>query len=154
MVIKSASATEIHEAISCLRRLTEAFGERRRQLALAAGLTEHQWRVLEEISSEHFMPSMFARSRDSSPAAVSKTLRQLADRGLISAQVSRQDGRQRQYVLTHKGRRTLDHLRQRRSEAIEHVWVGLNAQRLRDFTRFGNELTLRLEAYARRAERE
>jgi DNA-binding MarR family transcriptional regulator len=154
MAIKSPSAGEIHEAISCLRRLTEAFGKRRRQLALAAGLTEHQWRVLEEISSEHFMPSMFARSRESSPAAVSKTLRQLANKGLISASVSKADGRQRKYVLTARGRRTLDNLRLRREEAIAHVWVGLDARPLRTFTQFGNRLTQRLEEYARRAARD
>ena len=65
------------------------------QLAQSVGLTEHQWGVLEEISTEHFMPSMFARQRDSTPAAVSKTLRQLIDKGLIEVKLNKSDGRQR-----------------------------------------------------------
>ena len=145
---------EIHDAIACLRRLTDVFGERRRQLAQAEGLSEHQWRVLEEISSEHFMPSMFARSRDSSPAAVSKTLRQLADKQLISTRVSATDGRQRTYGLTAKGKRVLENLRQRREDAIEHVWRKLDARQIRGFTRFGTQLTERLEEYARATARD
>ena len=47
------------------------------------GITIEQWRVLEEISTDHFIPSMFARSRDSSAAAVSKILRQLLDGVLV-----------------------------------------------------------------------
>ena len=151
MTHQEPTAAEIHEAIACLRRLTEVFSERRRQLALAEGLSEHQWRVLEEISTEHFMPSMFARRRESSPAAVSKTLRQLADKGLIVARVARTDGRQRTYEPTSKGRRTLSHLRARREEAIEHVWQTLDARQLRAFTRFSNQLTERLQEYARRS---
>jgi DNA-binding MarR family transcriptional regulator len=150
VAIKAPAPPEIHAAITCLRRLTEVFAQRRRQLAQAEGLSEHQWRVLEEISTEHFMPSMFARHRDSSPAAVSKTLRQLADKGLISASVSRKDGRQRDYGLTAKGRRVLSNLRARREDAIEHVWQTLDASQIRSFTRFGNQLAERLQQYAGR----
>ena len=154
MATNSLSSEEIVAAVSCLRRLTEVFQRRRRQLAQSVGLSEQQWRVLEEISTEHFMPSMFAKSRDSSPAAVSKTLRQLADKRLISASVSESDGRQRRYVATAKGKRALSSLRARREEAIEHVWLAFDAGQLRSFTRFGNRLTERLEEYARRAERD
>ena len=148
------SSEEILQAVSCLRRLTEVFQRRRRQLAQSVGLSEQQWRVLEEISTEHFMPSMFARSRESSAAAVSKTLRQLADKRLISASVSEADARQRRYVPTAKGRRALASLRARREEAIEHVWRAFDTGQLRSFTRFDNRLTERLEEYARRAERD
>ena len=67
-------------AIASLQRLAEAFAERRRQLAAEAELTETQWRVLEGIGGEGFLPSMFARQRDVSAAAVSRTLRQLLER--------------------------------------------------------------------------
>jgi len=107
-----------------------------------------RFRVLEEVSTEHFMPSMFARKRDSSAAAVSKTLRQLVDRGLVSSTISRDDGRYRRYVLTSKGKRVMVSLRALRAEAITDVWTGLDAGDLREFTRFGNELTDRLETYA------
>jgi len=147
---KSPSPPQVHAAIVCLGRLSEAFELRRRQLAQGQGLSEHQWRVLEEISTTHFMPSMFARHRDSSAAAVSKTLRQLGDKGLVSASVSRSDGRQRRYVLTAKGQRTLQSLRTAREEAIRHVWLGLDPIELDRFVRFGTELTGRLEEYARR----
>ncbi len=77
---ESQSGERIHEAIGHLGRLSELFQKRRVQLAESVGLTEHQWGVLEEIALDHFMPSMFARQRESSAAAVSKTLRQLLSR--------------------------------------------------------------------------
>jgi DNA-binding MarR family transcriptional regulator len=152
--VATKSSAVVHEAIECLGRLSAAFEQRRRQLAQGEGLTEHQWRVLEEISTEHFMPSMFARHRESSAAAVSKTLRQLGDRSLVTVSVSRQDGRQRTYVLTPKGRHTLEELRARREAAIRSVWLGLDPRELESFVRFGNQLTQRLEEYARRADRD
>ena len=74
------ASAPVHRAIECLQQLTAAFGQRRQQLAADVGLTEGQWAVLEEIATEHFMPSMFARARESSAAAVSKTLRQLSEK--------------------------------------------------------------------------
>ena len=144
----SPDVEEIHEAIAGLGRLVEVFTHRRRQLAQVVGLTEREWAVLEEISSEHFMPSMFARRQDSSPAAVSKILRQLLDKGLISVSVSKDDGRQRRYVLTGKGRRAIERLRAARQQAIEEVWMRFGADEIREFTRLSAELTERLEAYA------
>src|ERR1019366_4703801 len=70
----------IFRAIEAMTALTEILERRREVLARDARITIEQWRVLEEISTEHFIPSMFARSRDSSAAAVSKILRQLLDR--------------------------------------------------------------------------
>ena len=49
------------KAIANLQRLAEAFAERRRQLAAGIDLTEAQWRVLEEVGDEDFLPSLFAR---------------------------------------------------------------------------------------------
>lgn len=146
--------TLIHAAIATLGRLTEVFQRRRQQLAQDAGITEHQWSVLEEISTEHFMPSMFARRNDSSPAAVSKTIRQLVDKGLVSVSLSKADGRQRDYVLTPRGRRTMATLRDAREAAIAGVWHALGAADLQDFARIGQELTVRLEQYAHRAQKE
>lgn len=147
-MLTNASRSEVLAAIECLRRLTDAFGRRRRQLARSVDLTEHQWRVLEEISVEHFMPSMFAKSNDSSPAAVSKTLKQLVDKGLITVALSRDDGRQRLYVLTAKGEQTLLSLRQTREDAIDHVWIGLTREQIQGFVGFAGTLTERLETYA------
>lgn len=137
----------IHAAIECLQRLSDAFGERRRQLAHSVGLTEHQWGVLEEISSEHFMPSMFAKKRESSPAAVSKTLRQLIDKDLVSVTVRRSDGRQRKYLLSERGQRVMNQLRQERADAIAAIWMSFDDEQLRIFTDFGNRLTDALEQY-------
>src|SRR5512142_3093459 len=89
-----------HEGIACLQRLSDAFRRRREALALSVRLTDGQWMLLEEIASEHFMPSMFARTRESSAAAVSKALRQLLDKGLVSVGLSKEDGRHRAYLLT------------------------------------------------------
>ena len=62
---------DIHDAIACLARLSEAYAGRRQELAASVGLTEQQWSVLDEIENEQFMPSLFARRRESSAAAVS-----------------------------------------------------------------------------------
>ncbi len=86
------------------------------------------------------MPSMFARGRRSSAAAVSRIIRQLLDKGLASVSVSQDDGRQRRYVLTAKGRRTLDALRASRGHAIEAVWLQLDPKGLAAFTRFSADL--------------
>ncbi|MBW2275601.1 MAG: MarR family transcriptional regulator [Deltaproteobacteria bacterium] len=138
----------LHRAVSALQRLAELFVERREQLASEAGLGVPQWRLLEEIATEHFMPSMFARRRSVSSAAISKLIRGLLDRGLISVKVSPEDGRQRNYALTARGRRTLDALRSSREHAIAAVWSDLPPRELERFADFGEELADRLESYA------
>lgn len=143
--MESTRRKEAHEAIAGLRRLVELFQKRREQLARAVGLTENQWGVLEEISTEHFMPSMFARRRESSPAAVSKTLRQLTDKELVKVSVGAQDARQRKYELTHKGKQTLSTLRDQRKDAIDRVWLKIEPDKVNDFSKFASELSARLE---------
>ena len=146
--MESSRQSSIHAAIACLQRLTDVFQQRRTQLAQSVGLSEQQWAVLEEVSSEHFMPSMFARSRDSSAAAVSKILRQLVDKQLVRARVDANDARQRRYELTAKGRTTMQALRQQREMAIKSVWTPLPVHELENFTKFGTRLTQQLESYA------
>jgi DNA-binding MarR family transcriptional regulator len=148
MASDAPAAPELYQAIACLQRLADAFERRRTQLAGSVGLTEHQWAVLEEISSEHFMPSMFAKTRASTPAAVSKTIRQLVDKGLVSVSLSKSDGRQRDYVLTSQGKRAMAKLRHDRELAIRRIWLPLDRDRLRSFVAFGTALTERLEQYA------
>jgi DNA-binding MarR family transcriptional regulator len=147
-------ATEVHEAIGRLQRLADLFHQRRTQLAQGAGLTEAQWEVLEHIASEQFMPSLFARHRDSSPPAVSRIIRQLLRKRLITVSVSATDGRQRRYQLTARGRKTLDALRGLRRRAIDTIWMDLDPLALAAFTDFSGELITRLEAYASRHVRE
>jgi DNA-binding MarR family transcriptional regulator len=142
------TTAEAHAAIECLNRLSELYRHRREQLASEVGLTDQQWEVLEEIATEHFMPSLFARRRESSPAAVSKILRQLIEKGVVVASIAAEDGRQRNYALTAKGRRLMDRLRDRREEAIRAVWLALDAAGMRAFTDFGHRLIERLEEYA------
>jgi DNA-binding MarR family transcriptional regulator len=139
---------EIHQAIAALQRLCELFALRRQQLASDAGLTESQWRLLEEIADEAFMPSMFARQRDCTPAAISRGLRTLLERGWVTAEIGRTDARHRRYRLTADGRRVLDRLRRRRERAIAAVWEGFDARALRGFIAFSEELADHLEAYA------
>ena len=110
---KKARLSVVHAAIAQLTRLTELFEQRREQLAVHAGLSVGQWSLLEEISTEQFMPSMFAKTEDRSRAAVSKVIRQLLDRGLIRVAISAADGRQRDYALTDEGRTALEALRAR-----------------------------------------
>jgi DNA-binding MarR family transcriptional regulator len=142
-----AAAPEVRRAIASLQRLAELFAERRRALAREAGLSESQWQVLEEVAGEGFMPSLFARRRECSAAAVSRTLRQLLERDLVRVAIDAEDGRQRRYGLTPRGRRTLARLTQSRERAVEAVWRGLPAEDLRAFERFAGELAGRLERY-------
>jgi DNA-binding MarR family transcriptional regulator len=140
---------DVHAAVACLGRLTEVFRQRRLELAAGVGLTEQQWSVLDEIEQADFMPSMFARRRDSSAAAVSKILRQLQDKELVVVSLSSSDGRQRNYELSPLGRRTLERLREQRQHAISQVWLEFPADEVVAFTRFGNELIERLERYSK-----
>jgi DNA-binding MarR family transcriptional regulator len=143
-----AEIETVHRSIEQVQRLCDLFSQRREQLASRVGLTEQQWRVLEEISTEHFIPSMFARSRESSAAAVSKVLRQLLDKELVRVSVSETDGRQRQYELSPKGQRTMERLRRYRQDAIETIWTALPEAELRRFNSFSSELITRIERYA------
>jgi DNA-binding MarR family transcriptional regulator len=137
-----------HEAITRLTRLTDVFQQRREQLASHAGLTVSQWSVLEEISTEHFMPSMFAQSEATSRAAVSKVIRQLLDRGLIQVAISAVDGRQRDYTLTASGKATLDKLRAERQKAIDSIWLPLDPDAVMQFNKFTALLVERIERFA------
>jgi len=138
----------VHRAIADLQRLTDLFGERRRQLARDAGLAEGQWQVLEEIAGEGFMPSLFARRRSCAPASVSRTLRQLLERGLVDVAISAKDARQRVYRLTPAGRRLLRRLGASRGRAIRTIWRRFSRSELNDFSRFATELSRELESYA------
>ena len=146
--MSTKQALRIHAAIACLQRLTDLFAKRRQQLARSVDLSDQQWAVLEEISSEHFMPSLFARQRESSAAAVSKILRQLLRKDLVSVRLAVRDGRQRRYELTAKGKRCIDGLRREREAAIRAVWSRLDSVGLDAFTHFGTRLAQRLTHYA------
>ena len=137
-----------HEAIGVLQELTELFGRRRHQLAAGAGLSDLQWRILEEVAAEDFMPSLFARRRAKSPAGVSRTLRQLIERDLIRVSIGPSDARRRVYGLTARGRRLLGGVRARREEAIAAVWLKLDTPELAAFGAVGAELAARLRAHA------
>ena len=136
----------IHRAIETLQKLSDLVAERREEIARDAGLTVPQWRLLEEVATEHFMPSLFARRRAVSPAAVSKLVRTLLDRNLIRTAIAEGDRRQRNYELTAAGRRTLDHVRATRQHAIDQIWSDLPVADLNRFSRFGETLAERLEA--------
>src|SRR5262245_41951782 len=142
-------SADVHEAIGRLQRLAELFHQRRAQLAQGAGLTEAQWEILERVATDHFMPSLFARHRESSAPAVSRVIRQLLQKKLLTVSVSDTDGRQRRYQLTARGQKTLDALRSIRRRAIDDVWMDLDPRALATFTEFSGELIARLEAYAR-----
>jgi DNA-binding MarR family transcriptional regulator len=149
MAKKHKAEDPLADAIAALQRLADAFARRRGQLARGAGLSEEQWRVLDEIAAEDFMPSMFARRKAKSPAAVSKVIRQLLDRKLIEASISREDARQRRYALTARGRQTMELVRQDRQRALDRVWSGIAPRELAAFTRFAGDLAERLEAHER-----
>jgi DNA-binding MarR family transcriptional regulator len=139
---------EIHSAIQALQRLAELFELRRRQLAAEVGIGETQWRLLEEVAEEDFMPSLFARRRECSAAAISRGLRELRDAGLVEASIGERDGRQRVYRLTRSGRGALRRMRRQRERAVRAVWARFPARDLRAFVRFADQLALSLSEYA------
>jgi DNA-binding MarR family transcriptional regulator len=147
MPAKDKHDEALRAALEALQRLSDAFARRRGQLARGADLTEAQWRVLEQIAAEDFMPSLFARRQEQTPAAISKLIRQLLDRGLVEVSISAGDARQRDYALTPRGRQTMELVRQDRQRAVDRVWSGLDARALRNFARFAQELSERMEAH-------
>lgn len=149
MPAKDKSEPALRDALAAVQRLSDAFARRRAQLARGAELTEAQWRVLERIAAEDFMPSLFARRQEQTPAAVSKVIRQLLDRGLVEVAISAADARQRTYTLTASGERTMETVRQDRQRAVERVWSDLDERALRSFARFADGLAERMEAHER-----
>ena len=139
---------EVLVAIAALQRLSEIFALRRRQLASEVGIPESQWRLLEEIAGEDFMPSMFARRRECSAAAVSRGLRGLLEAGWVESSIGEEDARQRVYQLTRSGRTLLRRLRTHRQRAVAAVWQRFTKAELEQFIRFSNELSDGLESYA------
>jgi MarR family transcriptional regulator for hemolysin len=137
----------MHRAIAALQRLSDLFSERRDQLAREAGLSVPQWRLLEEIATEHFMPSLFATRRSVTPAAISKLVRGLLDANLIEAGIGASDRRKRTYHLTAAGRRTMERVRASRQQAIDEVWSDISTAELERFAGFGDRLSERLERY-------
>lgn len=143
------SRPRILQAIETLQELTELFRLRRQQLAAEVGLTESQWQLFEEVAEEHFMPSLFARERDCSPAVVSRGLRSLVDAGLVESTIGEADGRHRVYRLTARGRGLQRRLRKRRAEAIAVVWEPLSDRELDAFIRTAGEIARRLADHAK-----
>ncbi len=141
-------ATSRDRLILSLQELADLFARRRAQLAGGAGLRESEWRLLEEVAQEDFLPSLFARERACTAAAVSKTLRALQEAGLVTARIDPEDGRQRRYGLTAAGRRRLAALARARSEALATVWDDLPERELARVASFADELALRLRRYA------
>lgn len=139
-----------HQAVGILGRLATVFGERRKQLAESVGLTDQQWQALEEVQSEHFMPSLFAQKRETSAAAVSKILKQLSAKGLVVVSLSEMDGRQRSYQVTTAGWQVLEALRAERERVIAELWMAQSPTDLENFVAFGEKISAALETLAER----
>jgi len=142
-----ARPAHIQQAIEALQGLVEVFEDRREALARSVGLSPTQWQVLEQVGRDDFMPSLFARRRDVSAAAVSRTLRQLLDQRLVDVQISPRDARQRLYRVTEKGRKALDEVHDERQRAITAVWEALSDTDLKRFEKLSRGLAERLLAY-------
>ncbi len=153
MASKDKSDASLREALAALQRLADAFAQRRAQLAQSAGLSEAQWRVLEQIAAEDFMPSLFARRRARSAAAVSKVIRQLLDQKLIAVEIAEGDARQRRYSLSGAGRAAMETVRRDRERALARIWADFEPAPLARFAAFATELAERMELHARDEEK-
>ena len=153
MATKDKSDRSLREALAALQRLADAFAHRRAQLAHSAGLSEAQWRVLEQIAAEDFMPSLFARRRARSPAAVSKVIRQLLDLKLVAVGISEGDQRLRRYSLSAAGRAAMETVRRDRERALARIWADFEPAPLARFAEFAAELAERMESHARDEEK-
>jgi DNA-binding MarR family transcriptional regulator len=142
----------VHQAIAQLQALSDLFQKRRVALAASVGLTERQWRVLEEIATEHFIPSMFARGQASSMPAVSKITRQLLDKKFIRVEIDQKDRRQRKYTLTAKGNELLGKLRATRLRIIDQVWMPFDTAKLKAFSDISAQLIKSIESYDKNQE--
>src|SRR6266850_5291325 len=149
MPSKDKPDASLREALAALQRLADAFAQRRAQLAQSAGLSEAQWRVLEQIAAEDFMPSLFARRRARSAAAVSKVIRQLLDQKLIAVEIAEGDARQRRYSLSGAGRAAMETVRRDRERALARIWADFEPAPLARFAAFASELAERMELHAR-----
>ena len=138
----------VYGAIAMLNRLTSLFQRRRAELAGEVGLTEQQWLVLEQISTRHFIPSLFADERESSRPAVSRIIRQLMDKGVLTATLDPDDGRQRLYALTALGEKKMARLRTLREKVIDKIWMNLDAKALGQFSDFSEQLVEAIENYS------
>jgi DNA-binding MarR family transcriptional regulator len=137
----------VYTAIVQLQRLADLFKQRRGRLARRVGLTEQEWRVFEEISTEHFIPSLFARDQDMSLPAVSNVIRQLSDKKVLRVSPNYSDGRKRRYVLTANGERKANKLRTLRERAIDKTWMLLDATSLEKFNKIATQLIDLIETY-------
>jgi DNA-binding MarR family transcriptional regulator len=144
-----APGEEVRRAIAALQTLSDLLAQRRAQLAQEAGLTEQQWRLLEEIAAPGFLPSLFARRSDVTPAAVSKVLRQLLEKDLVAVAISDQDARQRDYTPTARGRKALARIEAARQDAVRTIWSALAPRDVSQFADLSETLAARLESYAR-----
>jgi DNA-binding MarR family transcriptional regulator len=144
---KSPDCEPVLQAIERIQQLAALFNKRRAQLAARVGITEAQWKVLEGIATEHFMPSMFAHEQDHTRGAVSKIIRPLLRGKLISVAISAGDGRRRRYELTAEGKKTMSRLREARNAAIRKIWGPMSASELVAFTRVSDLLIARIKAY-------
>ncbi|MBN2801802.1 MAG: MarR family transcriptional regulator [Deltaproteobacteria bacterium] len=147
MNINSKKTELTYNAINSLNRLFEIVQKRRAAIAAEVGLTDMQWQVLEEISTEHFMPSLFATKRKSSRAAVSKILKQLTDKGLLDVALNSQDARVREFFLTSDGENIMKKIRASREDAILEIWMNYSEQQLMDFCEFNEDLIGSMESY-------
>jgi len=147
MKVDSKKTELTYSAINSLNKLFDIFQKRRAAIAAEVGLTDMQWQVLEEVSTVHFMPSLFATKRESSRAAVSKILKQLTGKGLLDVALNSKDGRVREYFLTREGENIMKKIRASREDAILKIWMNYSEKQLMDFCEFNEDLISSMESY-------
>jgi len=137
----------VFRAIEQLQVLSHLFLKKRAELAGRVGLTEAQWRVMEEVQNSNFMPSMFAARNEYSKAAVSKILRQLLALGLVSSSKTDEDGRFRQFEITLEGQHRMSKLNQLRENAVNLIWRSIDPGLLDASIAFNDLLIENLKNY-------
>lgn len=108
------------ESLIALRRILRKSERYSRELALAAGLTAVQFRVLQIIAETGgCTPKDISLRMKVSQATVTSLVHKLVDRGMVLMERSETDGRQKDIVMTEKGREAIE----RAPDALQQLYV-------------------------------
>ena len=116
------------QCICLMRDLMKALAELEHQLEEAHGVTLNEAMVLCSIGNETVSAGTITACTGMTPSHASKTIRSVEDKGLLSRKLGEQDKRQMYFVLTRKGKNSLEHIKEQGMEVPEWLAPLLNKE--------------------------